>query len=210
MKDPYQLLGVSPTVSDAELKRAYHALARKYHPDAYADNPEKAELANRKMREVNEAYDTVMRERAAGGTPTAPPRGATKKADRREEAPPQCCTALVRTLLDKGEYAAALGELYRRPEKARDAEWHYLSARAHLGMRHLHDAIRESNAALRADPKNPEYRKLRDGLRAKREKPERQKRVRRTANAGQSAPAARPSLCRRCCYRSLGMEDGKC
>jgi curved DNA-binding protein CbpA len=39
-QDPYKVLGISPTASDEEVKRAYYALAKKYHPDNYsADNP---------------------------------------------------------------------------------------------------------------------------------------------------------------------------
>ena len=60
MKDPYQVLGVSPSASDQEIKKAYRDLARKYHPDSYVDNP-LAELAQEKMKEINEAYDTIMK-----------------------------------------------------------------------------------------------------------------------------------------------------
>ena len=39
MTDPYKVLGVSPDASDEEIKRAYRALARKYHPDNYQNSP---------------------------------------------------------------------------------------------------------------------------------------------------------------------------
>ena len=66
MTDPYRVLGVEPTASDDEIKRAYRELARKYHPDNYQNNP-LADLAEEKMKEINEAYDQITKQRAGGG-----------------------------------------------------------------------------------------------------------------------------------------------
>ena len=55
MRDPYSVLGVDQNASDEEIKKAYRELARKYHPDNYQNNP-LADLAEEKMKEINEAY----------------------------------------------------------------------------------------------------------------------------------------------------------
>ena len=55
-RDYYEVLGVSRTATDEELKKAYRKLAKKYHPDA---NPNNKEEAERKFKEVNEAYETL-------------------------------------------------------------------------------------------------------------------------------------------------------
>ena len=55
MGDPYKVLGVEPGASDEEIKKAYRRLAKQYHPDL---NPGD-EVAARKMKEVNAAYEQI-------------------------------------------------------------------------------------------------------------------------------------------------------
>lgn len=55
-RDYYEVLGVSKTATDEELKKAYRKLAKQYHPDANPDNKEEAE---KKFKEINEAYENL-------------------------------------------------------------------------------------------------------------------------------------------------------
>lgn len=63
--NPYQILGISPSASDDEVKKAYRTLSKKYHPDANIGNPHQAEYTE-KFKEVQNAYKTIMDERKKG------------------------------------------------------------------------------------------------------------------------------------------------
>ncbi len=54
-KDYYEILGVSRTASDAEIKKAFRTLARQYHPDVAKDKKK----AEEKFKEINEAYEVL-------------------------------------------------------------------------------------------------------------------------------------------------------
>lgn len=52
-KDPYSVLGLTHDATDAEVKKAFRELARKYHPDSEFGDADK-------MAEVNDAYEAIM------------------------------------------------------------------------------------------------------------------------------------------------------
>ena len=63
MRDPYEVLGISPGASDDEIKAAYRKLAKKYHPDLNGGSAE----AEAKMKEVNEAYTLLIKHKGQAG-----------------------------------------------------------------------------------------------------------------------------------------------
>lgn len=67
MTDPYSVLGISRGASDEEIKKAYRNLSRKYHPDANINNPNK-DQAEAKFKEVQQAYQQIMREKEYGAS----------------------------------------------------------------------------------------------------------------------------------------------
>ena len=59
MRNPYNVLNISENATDEEVKEAYRNLARKYQSDSYSSGP-LAEIAVKKMRELDDAYDAII------------------------------------------------------------------------------------------------------------------------------------------------------
>ncbi|MBS6215460.1 MAG: DnaJ domain-containing protein [Clostridiales bacterium] len=157
MTDPYRVLGVEPTASDDEIKRAYRELARKYHPDNYQNNP-LADLAEEKMKEINEAYDQITKQRAGGGGHTA-----SNSGYKSQQSSYQQQSYSGGSVYQQARQAINLGDLGRaeqllRTAPAQNGEWHFLMGSIAYRKGWLDEAMQHYQMACRMDPTNGEYR----------------------------------------------------
>ena len=153
MMNPYQVLGVAPGASDDEIKKAYRALSRKYHPDANINNPNRAQ-AEEKFKEVQQAYDQIMKEKQQGGGY----QGFGSSAYQRQEDS-QILQAAANYVMNH-HYSEAFTVLNQVPIKERNARWYYLSAVASQGMRLDTIAKAHATRAVEMEPSNLEYRQF--------------------------------------------------
>lgn len=140
MKDPYEVLNVNRNASEEEIKSAYRKLCRKYHPDRYADNPLK-DLAEEKMREINEAYDYIMNNKNNTGSNNY---------------------NSIRMDLQKGNIGEAERKLNTIDNKT--AEWYFLMGIVYQGKGWYDGALDSINTAISMEPNNMEYRQAYDSL----------------------------------------------
>lgn len=158
MRDPYQVLGVSPSATDDEIKKAYRDLARKYHPDNYHDNP-LADLAQERMKEINEAYEAVQAQRRRG---TSAQSGYGRQnyghqgySYQQTGGDPRY--ARVRSAIQQGDLNMADELLNAVP--SHDGEWHFLKGII-CNRRGWHDEARKHlETACAMEPNNMEYRR---------------------------------------------------
>ena len=154
MRDPYSVLGVSQNASDDEVKKAYRELARKYHPDNYQNNP-LADLAEEKMKEINEAYDTITKQRsgASSGGYGGYQQSYQQGYQQRTSNP---AYAQVRSLINAGDLAQAEQLLYEVGQK--NGEWYFLSGSIAYRKGWMDEAMQNYVRAVQMEPNNMEYR----------------------------------------------------
>ena len=161
MNDPYSVLGVSPSASDEEVKKAYRELARKYHPDNYQNNP-LADLAEEKMKEINEAYDEIQRQRKGSGSGYGQQSyGGYQQGYggyRQQSYGGSGQFADIRRLINLNRLADAEELLDGVASGSRGAEWNYLKGIVNYRKGWLDNAVTYLNTACSMDPANMEYR----------------------------------------------------
>lgn len=154
MNDPYKVLNIAPTATDDEVKHAYRELARKYHPDNYHDNP-LADLAQEKMKEINEAYEQIQKQRKAGAAYSAR-QGAYGYGTSYGSAGGDPLMRRVREAINAGNITLAEQLLNGAPEHS--AEWNFLMGAVCARRGWMDEARRYYEKACQMDPENQEYR----------------------------------------------------
>ena len=170
-RDAYEVLGVTRSATDDEIKRAYRQLARECHPDANPDDPHAAD----RFKEINAAYEAVRdpeRRRqydmfGPDGGPGARRRGQPVRAGRvRAQRPlrrvlqrrrvrrPRTAGSAARSRRRDGDGAHARRGRHRRPAHRRDAHAGRVRhlRRLRRPARHAPDALRALRRRRRGAP----------------------------------------------------------
>lgn len=158
--NPYEVLGVKPGASQDEIKSAYRKLIKQYHPDQFGNNPLK-NLAEEKMIEINEAYDTLTKNHnnsnnyntSNSGNSTNYNNYSNSSYDFQE----------IRRLIQSGNYPNAENKL--NSISNRTAEWHFLYGAVMLNKGWFDSALEHMTTATNMDPNNFEYRQALNSLR---------------------------------------------
>ena len=199
MNNPYEVLGIKPGASDAEIKAAYKELVKKYHPDKYQNNP-LADLAEEKLQEVNEAYDMLMKQRTAAsgsgrrassayGSPYGG-QGYGQQAYGQQGYSGSGNYGAIRQLIDMGDLARAEQMLINAPN--RDAEWFFLSGVIAFRKGYADDGLSNVRQAIDMDPNNFEYQRVYQQMTA-------QGGMYRTRSNGQGYNNRSSDMCSDCC-----------
>ena len=145
MNDPFAVLGIEPTSDEEAVRRAYHACARKYHPDQFQDE-EQREAATRRMIAMNEAYEAALKLAASRAY-----------SPFREAMPCEEAVKLAFRMLERGNPESALRQLLRASTRA--ADWYYAQGTILMEMEQFTSAHQSFREAIRMDPNNVDYRR---------------------------------------------------
>lgn len=165
--DPYKELGVSPSDSPEEIRAAYLALVKKYHPDRYQDSDLKKQ-AEEKMKRINAAYDMLTKQPSGGTSSSSYGPGSsygTGSSYGSGSYGRQSYSSYsgnyaeefrkVRSFLNAGNVSAAFAVLNAIP--VRNAEWNFLYGMCCYRSGQFGRAYEYVSRACGMDPNNAEY-----------------------------------------------------
>lgn len=147
MRNPYEVLGLSPGASDEQVRDAYRRLARQYSDDSPA--------SQQARREIDEAYDAIILNRTGNGGS-----GYTQQSYNNQHAyTVEPDYSSIRASINSGSIDEADRQLDSVPVDRRNAEWHYLKGTVHHRRGWLEEAAASFGRAHKMEPNNAEYRR---------------------------------------------------
>lgn len=156
--DPYKVLGISPSATDEEVKKAYRALSKKYHPDANVNNPNKDEYEE-KFKEVQAAYTAIMDQRQGkvpGGSEFwGNGYGQQGQAQSQTQSQDQQYMQAAVGYIQNGYYKEGLNVLEEVQD--RRGPWYYYSAYANYKLGNNAVALEHAKIACSFEPNNFYY-----------------------------------------------------
>ncbi len=155
MGNPYDVLGIRPGATDEEIKKAYRALSRRYHPDANVNNPDR-DRAEERFKEIQQAYNQIMQEKQQGSSFSGYGSARYSGFGRQSQESPKMQAAA--NYLASRCYQEAVNVLNSISE--RGARWYYYSAVANAGLGNNMTAREYAEQAVKLEPSNIEYRHL--------------------------------------------------
>ena len=190
INDPFQVLRVTSSATQDEIKAAYRKLAKKYHPDLHPGSA----TAEAKMKEINEAYSEAIKIKKGGGTYSSSGgyhsssqggyqggyggfggfggfdfgsfhQGQQQSQQSYQTQQQTYSDPIMQAAADylrTGRFTDAMRTLNQVIEH--DAAWHALSARANLGLNNRIAALQHAKTAVQMEPTNAEYQRLLEQL----------------------------------------------
>lgn len=173
MTDPYKVLGLSTGASDEQVKKAYRELSRKFHPDTNANNP-LADLAEEKFKEVQSAYEQILKEREDGGYGSYNSdysygrNNGNGTSEESTEWQKDSKLVAAANYINTRYYREALNVLNGMSDRI--GQWYYLSALANSGMGNNMEAVEMAAQAVNMEPSNQNFVGLLNRLRIGRQR----------------------------------------
>lgn len=153
--NPYQVLGLSPSASDDEVKKAYRNLSKKYHPDSNIGSPHQAEYT-KKFKEVQTAYKTIMDDRKRGFTnQTYGSQQSTSSAGGYQYINDQQAYQEAAAYVQAQRYNEAMNIL--NMIRMKNSMWFYYAAIAEHGLGNNIRAQEYAKTAVDMEPMNMQY-----------------------------------------------------
>jgi molecular chaperone DnaJ len=155
MRNPYEVLGIREGTDSEGIKRAYKELVRKYHPDQYQNNP-LSDLAEEKLKEINQAYDYLMKEvEAQSGNSRYRHQEETGYGNNQGNEN-RSFYDQIRANINMGNVAEAEEALNRI--SFRGGEWYYLRGLVFMRRGWYNEAVTSMKTAVDMEPGNYEFR----------------------------------------------------